>query len=77
MSNVAVTYTVKDEERLLSESIQYFRNIGIKIFIIFLDNNSDGTRNTFGGQSDVIVLDSLEVPSGVEISSEWVKNLYT
>ncbi|WP_284124577.1 glycosyltransferase family 2 protein [Parerythrobacter aestuarii] len=55
----AVTYTVKDEARLLPDAIKWHRALGCKRFYIFLDGTSDAMRDWLPRQPDVMVRESV------------------
>ncbi|MXP31565.1 glycosyltransferase family 2 protein [Parerythrobacter jejuensis] len=55
----AVTYTVKDEARLLPDALKWHRALGAQRFYIFLDGTTDSMRDWLDTQSDVMVRESV------------------
>lgn len=55
----AVTYTVKDEAKLLPNALKWHRALGVQRFYIFLDGTSDAMRAWLPTQPDVVVRDSV------------------
>lgn len=54
-SNLIVVCVVKNELGRIAKWLEYYRNIGVKAFVIFDDNSDDGTREYLLKQSDVEV----------------------
>lgn len=67
----AVTYTVKDEARMLPDALRWYRALGAERFYVFLDGTRDAMRAWLPTQPDVVVCDS---PRPAEISDppSWI-----
>ena len=73
-SSYAITYTVKNEARLLPDAIRYHAAQGCFHFYVYLDGTTDGTRESILDLPNVTVLTS--VPLAAEESyPAWMRDI--
>jgi Glycosyl transferase family 2 len=71
MTGFAITYTIKDEARLLPDALAWHRMLGCKRFYIFLDGTSDAMRDFLPTQDDVVLAPSVD-PHQLANPPAWI-----
>lgn len=67
----AVTYTVKNESRLLPLAIKYFLAAGCERIYVYLDNTTDNTKQLVESFEKVVVLET-EKPQSADGLPQWI-----
>ncbi|MFN5465675.1 MAG: glycosyltransferase family 2 protein [Cyanobacteriota bacterium] len=70
----AITYTVKNEQRLVLESLIYYRHLGCSRFYVFLDHTTDNLPNLLSSHSDVLVRPSVS-PAELNDHTVWFEQI--
>jgi Glycosyl transferase family 2 len=71
VTRCAITYTIKNEARILPDAIAYHRALGVERFYVFLDGTTDAMREWLGLQPDVRVQDTVR-PETVVDPPSWI-----
>jgi Glycosyl transferase family 2 len=70
----ALTYTVKNEARLLASAIEYHIAAGCSRIYVFWDGTTDGSQELVSGYSCVTARDSIRVEE-TDDAPTWIKNI--
>ena len=78
----AVTFSIKNEARLLPSAIEVYRALGCSKFYIFFDGTTDDSREVVASQKDVSASESVPIdnlrnpPAWVnQIAPRWMENM--
>lgn len=69
--DLAITYTVKNESRLLLDNIQYHREMGVRRFYVFWDETSDNAPELVKKFPEVRAFNCIR-PEDVDQSPSWM-----
>lgn len=67
----AVTYTIKNEEKIIADAIRYYKHLGCSKFYIFFDGTSDNSRDVILGMDRVVTFESGIYFSDSEVM-DWI-----
>jgi hypothetical protein len=70
----AITYTVKNEAKLLPDAIAYHRELGCARIYVFFDGTTDNSRDLVRDIDGVVCADSIE-PRALEDVPPWISQL--
>ncbi len=66
----SITYTIKNEARMLPEAIRYHRALGCSRFYVFYDGTTDETPALLSAMPDVVARPNVR-PEEVEDTTDW------
>lgn len=70
----AITYTVKNEARLLPAALEYHRKIGCSKFYIFWDGTTDNAPELINDDPDVVARNTFRPEELVDVPS-WISDI--
>jgi hypothetical protein len=74
VSSFAISYTVKNEARLLPQAISYHFGAGCSKIYVFFDGTTDNTRELIAHYDGLVILDTI-MPEDVELLPNWVRRI--